>query len=135
MTNAVQRYKNALKRTNFVSLFAYFHTFYYFCRGFIADRLQIDSTNIINNTNMSVPKFLPSILAISIHKGEFCYCTGLSPYKLKQVIKQHEQQLKRLGYSKYDKILMPNVTMYLLQVTGLAIDTDRLAECMGVFTR
>lgn len=84
---------------------------------------------------MSVPKFLPSILAISIHKGEFCYCTGLTPYKLKQVIKQHEPQLKKLGYSKHDKILMPNVTMYILRVTGLAIDTDRLAECMGVFTR
>jgi hypothetical protein len=135
VTNAVQRYKIRIILTKFVSLFAYFHTFYYFCRGLSADSSQIDSTNTINNANMSVPKFLPSILAISIHKGEFCYCTGLSPYKLKQVIKQHEQQLKRLGYSKYDKILMPNVTMYLLQVTGLAIDTDRLAECMGVFTR
>lgn len=84
---------------------------------------------------MSVPQFLPSIMAISIHKGEFCYCTGLSPYKLKQLIKKHEPQLKKLGYGKYDKILMPNVTMYLLKVTGLSIDIDRLTECMGVFIR
>lgn len=83
---------------------------------------------------MSVPKFLPAIMAISIHKGEFCYCTGLSPYKLKNVIKQHEDKLKRLGYSKHDKILMPNVSEYLCRVTGVQIDMNRLAECMGHFS-
>lgn len=134
MTNAVQRYKMTSRLTNFVSLLAYFHTFYYFCSKLTAYCMQIDSTNPIKRTIMSVPKFLPAFMAISIHKGEFCYCTGLSPYKLKKVIKQHEDKLKRLGYSQYDKILMPNVSEYLCRVTGVQIDMNRLAECMGHFS-
>lgn len=66
-----------------------------------------------------------------MHKGEFCYCTGMSRYKLTKFIKEHEPQLRRLGYGKYDKILMPNVTQYILRATGLSVDMERLAQCMG----
>lgn len=80
---------------------------------------------------MSVPQLLPAFMSVSIHKGEFCYCTGLSAYKLKQFIKANAEDLRKLGYSQYDKILMPNVVQYILRKTGLRIDLDRLAECMG----
>lgn len=83
---------------------------------------------------MSVPQFLPVVVSVSLHKGEFCYCAGISPYKLKNLIKRESAALARLGYSKYDKILMPNVVAHLCRVSGLQIDSSRLAECMGHFS-
>lgn len=80
---------------------------------------------------MSAPLFLPSFVSTSMHKGEFCYCTGLSPYKLKKLIKQHEKALTKIGYSKYDKVLMPIVVSFLCQKSGLRVDMNRLAECIG----
>lgn len=82
---------------------------------------------------MSVPTFIPWAISVPLHKGEFAYCTGISPYKLKQLIKKHEDKLKRLGYSTYDKVLMPTIVTYLLKVSGLHIDQQRLFECMGKY--
>lgn len=78
-----------------------------------------------------VPRYLPTLFTMALHKGEFCYCVGISAYKLKNLIKQHERELARMGYSKFDKILMPTVVSYLLHVSGLKIEENRLAECMG----
>lgn len=80
---------------------------------------------------MSVPTFIPAVITMPLHKGEFAYCVGLTPYKLKQLIKQHEDKLTRLGYKKYDKVLMPTVVTYLCKVSGLRIEYNRLSECMG----
>lgn len=82
---------------------------------------------------MPVPQFIPSIISMPLHKGEFAYCVGITPYKLKQLIKKHEDKLAKLGYSKYDKVLMPTVVGYLCKVSGLRIEHNRLCECMGRF--
>lgn len=78
---------------------------------------------------MSVPNYLPDIIAPQMHKGEFCYCTGLSRYKLTNILHANADKLARLGYHKYDKILMPNVVRWLCDYTGLAIDFELFCQC------
>lgn len=68
--------------------------------------------------------FLPDFIAIAMTKAQFCYSTGLTPYRLKQTIKAHEDKYRRLGLSKCDKLLMPAVVRELLADTGLRIDVD-----------
>lgn len=68
--------------------------------------------------------FLPSYVGISMTKGQFCFCTGLTPYKLKQTIRKNASKYKQLGLSKCDKLLMPAVISELLNDTGLRIDVD-----------
>lgn len=68
--------------------------------------------------------FLPDFVAISMTKAQFCYSTGLTPYKLKQIIIKHKDKYQRLGLDKYDKLLMPAVVRELLSDTGLRIDID-----------
>lgn len=68
--------------------------------------------------------FLPDFVAIAMTKAQFCYSTGLTPYRLKQTIKAHEDKYRRLGLSKCDKLLMPAVVRELLADTGLRIDID-----------
>lgn len=80
---------------------------------------------------MSTPIFLPAIVSVSLHKGELAYCLGISPYKLKKLIQQNEKTLARLGYSKHDKVLYPNVVSVLLGKSGLQIDQEKLAQCVG----
>lgn len=80
---------------------------------------------------MSVPIYLPQICSVSLHKGELAYCLGISEYKLKKLIKSNEKILTRLGYSKYDKVLFPNVVSVILGKSGLQIDAGKLAECVG----
>ena len=57
--------------------------------------------------------FLPDFVGISMTKSQFCFATGCSPYKW-----------RRLGYNKWDKLLMPAVVRELCAVTGLRIDVD-----------
>lgn len=80
---------------------------------------------------MSVPIYLPSLVNISLHKGELAYCLGISPYKLKKIIERNEKSLSRLGYSKYDKMLYPNVISVILGKSGLRIDEEKLLDCIG----
>lgn len=80
---------------------------------------------------MSVPVFLPSLVSVALHKGELAYCLGISPYKLKKIIQANEKTLTRLGYSKHDKVLYPNVVSVILGKSGLAIDQEKLAQCVG----
>lgn len=68
--------------------------------------------------------FLPDFIGIAMTKGQFCFATGCTPYKLKQIIKTKEKKYKALGLSKYDKMLMPNVIRELVADTGLRIDVD-----------
>ena len=68
--------------------------------------------------------FLPSFVGISMTKSQFCFATGITPYKLKQIIKAHGEKYKRLGLSQYDKLLMPAVVRELCADTGSRIDVD-----------
>lgn len=72
--------------------------------------------------------FLPDFVGISMTKSQFCFSTGCTPYKLKQIIKAKESKYKRLGLSKFDKQLMPSVVRELLSDTGLRIDVDYFTQ-------
>lgn len=72
--------------------------------------------------------FLPPFVGISLTKSQFCFCTGLTMYKLRNLLNANETKYKKLGYSKYDKLLMPNVTLQLLADTGLQIDVDLFTQ-------
>lgn len=68
--------------------------------------------------------FLPDFIGISMTKSQFCFCTGLSPYKLRNILAATPQKWERLGYHKWDKLLMPAIVRELCAVTGLHIDID-----------
>ena len=67
---------------------------------------------------------LPPFVAISMTKSQFCFSTGLSPYKLRNLLIRKADKYARLGYRKWDKMLMPSVVRELLADTGLQIDLD-----------
>ena len=68
--------------------------------------------------------FLPLFVGISMTKSQFCFSTGCSPYKLRCILAENESRFRALGYSKWDKLLMPAVVRELLALTGLRIDVD-----------
>lgn len=68
--------------------------------------------------------FLPEFVGISMTKGQFCFATGLTPYKLKQLLKAKWKKYESLGLRKCDKLLMPAVVRELCADTGLQIDVD-----------
>ena len=68
--------------------------------------------------------FLPDFVGISMTKGQFCFSTGCSPYKLKKTIRAKAQKYEKLGLGEYDKLLMPAVVRELCHDTGLKIDID-----------
>ena len=68
--------------------------------------------------------FLPDFVGISMTKSQFCFATGCSPYKLRNILNATQEKWRRLGYSKWDKLLMPAVVRELCAVTGLRIDVD-----------
>lgn len=80
---------------------------------------------------MGATIYLPNLCSIAMHKGELAYCLNITPYKLKQIIKANEKFLQRVGYSKYDKILMPVAVNVILGKSGLQIDQEKLAEVLG----
>ena len=61
-------------------------------------------------------------------KSQFCFATGLTPYKLKQVIKKRHHKYQVLGLGDYDKLLMPAVVRELCADTGLKIDIDYFSQ-------
>lgn len=67
---------------------------------------------------------LPPFVAIALTKSQFCFCTGISPYKLRQTLLNHYEKYRRLGYNRFDKLLMPAVVHELLAETGLRINMD-----------
>lgn len=72
--------------------------------------------------------FLPAFVGISMTKSQFCFSTGLTPYKLKQIIKKNSRKYEQLGLQKCDKLLMPAVVRELCADTGLRIDVDYYAQ-------
>ena len=72
--------------------------------------------------------FLPDFVGISMTKSQFCFATGLTPYKLKQVIKKRHHKYESLGLGKYDKLLMPAVVRELCADTGLNVDIDYFTQ-------
>lgn len=72
--------------------------------------------------------FLPEFVAISMTKSQFCFSTGCSPYKLRSILHQRAAKYERLGYQKWDKLLMPAVVRELLADTGLRIDVDYFTQ-------
>lgn len=68
--------------------------------------------------------FLPTLIAISMTKSQFCFATGCSPYKLRCLLHQKADKYAKLGYRKWDKLLMPAVVRELCHDTGLQIDVD-----------
>lgn len=68
--------------------------------------------------------FLPDFVGISMTKSQFCFATGCSPYKLRNILNGTPEKWRRLGYSKWDKLLMPAVVRELCAVTGLRVDVD-----------
>lgn len=72
--------------------------------------------------------FLPPLIGVAMSKAQFCFCTGCTPYNLKKVLNNNAEAFARLGYNKYDKILMPSVVLELLHRTRLQIDVDLYAQ-------
>ena len=72
--------------------------------------------------------FLPDFIGISMTKSQFCFSTGLTPYKLKQTIAKHAEKYRKLGLGTHDKLLMPNVVRELCHDTGLRIDVDYYSQ-------
>lgn len=68
--------------------------------------------------------FLPNFIGISMTKSQFCFATGCTPYKLKQIIRKKAKKYEQLGLGPYDKQLMPAVVRELCADTGLRIDVD-----------
>ena len=68
--------------------------------------------------------FLPEYAGISMTKSQFCFSTGCTPYKLRCLLAEKAEKYRKLGYRKWDKLLMPAVVRELLADTGLRIDID-----------
>lgn len=72
--------------------------------------------------------FLPAFAGISMTKSQFCFASGCTPYKLRRLLRDKEDKYRRLGLTKWDKLLMPAVIRELCADTGLQIDVDYLAQ-------
>ena len=72
---------------------------------------------------MGATIYLPNLCSIAMHKGELAYCLNIT--------QANEKFLQRVGYSKYDKILMPVAVNVILGKSGLQIDQEKLAEVLG----
>lgn len=68
--------------------------------------------------------FLPNFIGISMTKSQFCFATGCTPYNLRKLLAEKMDKYRRLGYHKWDKLLMPAVVRELCADTGLQIDVD-----------
>lgn len=66
------------------------------------------------------------VAAVSLTKQEFAFVTGITPYRLRVLIKESNRELVRRGYHTYDKTLMPPVVGYLLQHYGLQLNEEQL---------
>lgn len=72
--------------------------------------------------------FLPDFVAISMTKSQFCFSTGCTPYQLRKLLTEKSAKYERLGYSKWNKLLMPSIVRELLADTGLRIDIDYFTQ-------
>ncbi len=72
--------------------------------------------------------FLPTFVGISMTKSQFCFATGCSPYKLRRLLSEKSEKYRKLGVTKWDKLLMPAVVRELCADTGLQIDIDYFTQ-------
>ena len=72
--------------------------------------------------------FLPEYVGIAMTKSQFSFATGCSPYRLRTHLQANEQKYQRLGYNRWDKLLMPNVVRELCAAMGLRVDLDYYAQ-------
>lgn len=72
--------------------------------------------------------FLPAFVGISMTKSQFCFATGCSPYKLRRLLSEKAEKYRRLGVSKWDKLLMPSAVRELCADTGLQVDLDYYSQ-------
>lgn len=72
--------------------------------------------------------FLPTFVGISMTKSQFCFATGCSPYKLRKLLTERADKYRRLGVSKWDKLLMPAAVRELCADTGLRVDIDYYSQ-------
>ena len=72
--------------------------------------------------------FLPDFVGIAMTKSQFCFATGCSPYKLRCLLAAKRAKYERLGYRKWDKLLMPSVVRELCADTRLRIDIDYYSQ-------
>lgn len=72
--------------------------------------------------------FLPEFVGIAMTKSQFCFSTGLTPYKLRCILTEKRAKYEKLGYHKWDKLLMPAVVRELLHDSGLRIDIDYYSQ-------
>lgn len=84
--------------------------------------------NHLKNIHTMRRNFLPNFIGISMTKGQFCFATGCTPYKLKQIIRKNAKKYQQLGLSTYDKLLMPAVVRELCADTGLRVDVDYFTQ-------
>ena len=68
--------------------------------------------------------FLPEVVGIAMTKSQFCFCTGCTPNRLRRTLNDTPTKWERLGYRKWDKLLMPAVVRELCLATGLRVDVD-----------
>lgn len=68
--------------------------------------------------------FLPDYIGIAMTKSQFCFASGCTPYNLRKLLNTKAEKYRRLGYHKWDKLLMPSVVSELCKDTGLRIDVD-----------
>lgn len=68
--------------------------------------------------------FLPEFVGIAMTKSQLSFCTGISPYKLRTLLQTNAEHFAKLGYKKWDKLLMPAVVREILALTGARIDID-----------
>ena len=92
---------------------------------FLQQIYQINTKTTPKRTKMPMKRnFLPQYVGISMTKSQFCFSTGCTPYKLRCILSEKAEKYKRLGYNKWDKLLMPAVIRELCSDTGLKVDVD-----------
>lgn len=72
--------------------------------------------------------FLPDFVGIAMTKSQFCFSTGCSPYRLRQLLNANPEKWKRYGVSKWDKLLMPAAVRELCATLGLRVDIDYYSQ-------
>lgn len=72
--------------------------------------------------------FLPNFVGIAMTKSEFCFSTGLTPYRLRTILNADPAKWEKFGVHKWDKLLMPAAVRELCALTGLQVDIDYYSQ-------
>ena len=72
--------------------------------------------------------FLPDYVGISMTKSQFCFSTGVTPYRLRRLLAEKSEKYHRLGVTKWDKLLLPAAIRELCRDTGTQIDIDYYSQ-------